>query len=547
PVNEDGSDLRQETFGFGIDLDPSFLSDGRMIFTSMRGIGLYNGASIAALGKDGYFPLFGENSKYTIFAYPSELPDGRIAVILMDTANRWEGGAVGLIDLSLGADIESKLSNSAAVKDYIKPLVQASAATVSYKDQSPQGFFREISPLPDGRLLVSYSKKTMNLKMDAPEPDTAIYFAEIIQNEETEKPSLKLIEPALADAEGMNDSDPVGIFARKKPEILEKPDGTEKVLKIPDAAMFQSILMNNAPVKRSDLLREDIEFVRVISQLPPALEEHEPLLNPLNTKKAKNNDPFSTLISNGIFKKRLILGTAPVEKDGSVNIRIKSGMPVTFQFLNAEGFAVGEEIGRWFYFTGGGEVSFGVKRENYELECASCHGTLDGSKKETGVFPDDAVNYESSAGSKEAFELTEARGVDFKTRIQTLMMLKCAYGGCHDNAGKSGGLDLTESGDGGYNGMYSNGYENLMVLGEGSGIELEEKPWLVNGSPWKKAYVDERNARAIRSYLMEKILNEELDAPKGLSGGQCKANEIDDQEKELFKDWIDLGATFLGL
>jgi hypothetical protein len=132
--------------------------------------------------------------------------------------------------------------------------------------------------------------------------------------------------------------------------------------------------------------------------------------------------------------------------------------------------------------------------------------------------------------------------IDFVRDIQPILDRSCAA--CHnDRSTPVVGLTL----DGTPTAYYTSSYESLHQL---------EEPG--SGAYYRKKYVNERNALAIKSYLMEKVHGRELKAPRTLSGDTphpgpdlirrygVSATPPTEAEKLLLARWIDLGATFKG-
>ena len=81
---------------------------------------------------------------------------------------------------------------------------------------------------------------------------------------------------------------------------------------------------------------------------------------------------------------------------------------------------------------------------------------------------------------------------------------------------------------------YDRAYEALQAFGAGSG--------------GGKRYVDERGASARRSYLMEKLLGRELEAPHALTGPcpppGATVPRLGAHELAAFARWLDAGAIY---
>jgi formylglycine-generating enzyme required for sulfatase activity len=108
-----------------------------------------------------------------------------------------------------------------------------------------------------------------------------------------------------------------------------------------------------------------------------------------------------------------ILGTTPVEADGSAHFRVPAGTPLTVQPLDAEGKAV-QLMRSWFTAMPGEHVS-----------CIGCHDR-----------PADAPAAGGLAATRPAFDLAEwlgpPRGFDFAREVQPVLDANCVQ--CHHGA-----------------------------------------------------------------------------------------------------------------
>ncbi len=308
---------------------------------------------------------------------------------------------------------------------------------------------------------------------------------------------------------------------------------------------IESLLRDVRPTGRADKIRGDLTAVRVVVGVPPTPADTAHL----DPSTVRNGDPASTVVSNGIHGRRWIIGPAPVQADGSLYVRLPAKAPVFLETVNADEMAVGMHHDRWIFLNDGEPLGFGVATPTFNQFCGGCHGAYSGNPADAqGIFDlltsasVTEATHDAKEVRKEPLDATQPAVFDqfsFRTNIEPVLDTKCATSGCHSNDDAAGGLDLSKDAGGTYTGPWSNTYESLMVLGSGSGGADE--------GAWQKEYVAERSARAIRSYLVEKIMDRELDAPRTLTKAGCKSAEVlTDDEKNLIVKWIDLGATYLG-
>jgi formylglycine-generating enzyme required for sulfatase activity len=127
---------------------------------------------------------------------------------------------------------------------------------------------------------------------------------------------------------------------------------------------------------------------------------------------------------DGPWDVRRILGTVPVEADGSAWFRVPANTPIAIQPLDSEGKAV-QLMRSWFVAMPGETVS-----------CAGCHWL-------ENTAPDSS---ESLALARSPSEITPwygpARNVSFKREVQPVIDRHCV--GCHDGRATYEGLSLPD-------------------------------------------------------------------------------------------------------
>jgi hypothetical protein len=125
---------------------------------------------------------------------------------------------------------------------------------------------------------------------------------------------------------------------------------------------------------------------------------------------------------------KYLLGTVPVEPDGSAYFRAPSGIPVFFQALDAEGLAL--QTMRSLTYAGRGQT----------VACLGCHESRDTAPSQTGKYPLAALRSPSplTAGPQGTWPLRYDR------LVQPVLDRHCT--GCHRTGGenaKAAALDLT--------------------------------------------------------------------------------------------------------
>lgn len=184
---------------------------------------------------------------------------------------------------------------------------------------------------------------------------------------------------------------------------------------------------------------------------------------------------------------RRLLGIAPVHPDGSFHIRVPAETPITFQLLNEQYMALRTQAA-WTWVMG-----------NENRGCIGCH-------EDRELSPPNAM---VDAVIRPAVELTlppeRRRTVDFRNQIAPIIESKCATAGCHATGGV--GLDLANSRTTVRDDPFSVAYRQLL-----------------NASPQRIV-----PGSAKDSPLIQRLVDH---------------GSLNDRERILFIEWIDLGAQW---
>ncbi len=127
---------------------------------------------------------------------------------------------------------------------------------------------------------------------------------------------------------------------------------------------------------------------------------------------------------DGPWDVRRILGTVPVEADGSAHFRIPANTPIAIQPLDSEGKAV-QLMRSWFVAMPGETVS-----------CVGCH-----TSENAAPFEGESLALERSP-SEIATWYGSARNFSFKREVQPVIDRHCV--GCHDGRETYAGLPLPD-------------------------------------------------------------------------------------------------------
>ncbi len=254
------------------------------------------------------------------------------------------------------------------------------------------------------------------------------------------------------------------------------------------------------PVDRTDLTSKMGEFYLenvLVSRSLPGVKPgtiKKLMVQELLPKPINFSGGMEPLTFGGSFSLSRILGTVPVEDDGSAYFRVPALRPLFFVALDAEGRAV--KLMQSFTQVMPGE----------RQGCVGCHE----KRTENDVRRSKRVTKALARGPSEIDASDRAFDVaDFARDIQPVLDRSCVR--CHNPRKRSGNVDLS----GGWGSMYSISYITLILRGQVlDGRNLAESDWppyarWSGGSPLMEkisgrhhgATVDAAGRRAIMQWL----------------------------------------------
>ncbi|MEM9057788.1 MAG: hypothetical protein AAGD86_09940, partial [Pseudomonadota bacterium] len=168
-MNADGNDIRQVSFNQSHDLDPAVLANGQVVFSRWDNAESVNEINLYRMNPDGsdLELLYGSESHDTgvdesevQFLAPRQMPDGRLATLIMPFEPTNFGADVVLIDVDNFVNNEQPIAINAGA---MSGVAQAKATVNDVRTDgqpSPGGVYSSVYPLFDGtdRLLTSWSQ-----------------------------------------------------------------------------------------------------------------------------------------------------------------------------------------------------------------------------------------------------------------------------------------------------------------------------------------------------------------------------------------------------
>lgn len=523
-MNTDGSGLKQLTHGLGIsDIDPIYLPDGRILFASTREpkfcmcnrhimCNLFtmeaDGANIQQIGHSTLFE-----------GHPSLLPDGRVVYDRWEYVDRNFGDAQGAWVCNPDGTNHSIYwgnntnSPGAVLDNRAIPGTGLFVCTFSSCHDRPWGALaivnRELGL--DGRTPVvrtwppeaidlvgegNYDTfKQVRPKYEDPYPlsSTQLLCARTVgQGEQT---GIFLIDlddgETLLHTESPGCFDPMPLAPRERPPVIpSRVDLTKSVGYFYVADVYRGTGMES-------ILRGTIKSLRVVES-PEKRFWTSPAWDGGTGQQAPG-------MAWDDFNNKRILGTAPVEEDGSAYFEVPADRFVYFQLLDERGMMVQSMR------------SGTIVRPGETVGCVGCH-----EQRQTTIPPTGLAEAMHSTPNKLVPWHGPARSFNYLTEVQPVFDRHCVS--CHDY-GKEAGAKLNLAGD--LNLPFNTSYAALRrgkyvnVPGAGPYQTLMPKSW---GSH--------------ASWLSQLLLNghgdPEIDAQVTL----------DDESFDRIVTWIDINAPY---
>lgn len=483
-------------------------------------------------------PHFGMSEPPQVFYGLREMADGRSVMTLIDEGNRTGGGQLAVLERQFAVEVPEELVSKVTLPGFRHALTTFSPM-VTRTGKSPDGYWRDPTPMPDGSIVAARIEGPVDL--GAPAALAAARLVRIVLEEDrmTSRPRIKSME-TLATPAGVPCSEPVAVVPRASedephPRAWNDTDATGLVVHS-GAQVIEAVLAQLTPIA-ARTVRSDLAFVRAVVPLEVA--------GPLPVQPVASDETRYQLAgaTNLSLTGRMPLFSAvevPPASDGSLAAKVPAKVPIRVVSVGADRMAIGALQHHWYAVLPGERFPVGIPESSFAARCAGCHGAMDGQPNTVLQPPVDAVTQASVTaalydGADRRKPLTPSTidgsfftFVDFRRNVQPILTAKCAT--CHAGGAAPKGVTLTDAATA----HYSDAYESLLKPGAGS----------ANG--W--AYVDASGYLARSSYLAERLFGREMDAP-GVVTGFCPpagSPPLTDDERTTLLRWIEFGAAYVG-
>ena len=374
--------IRQLTYLLDMERAPSFMQDGRVIFTSeKREPGFYQ-LALRRMNLDGgdYHPLYGQRGSIGFHEASQvvHLSDKNFAAIFAEPGTPHHAGKLGIFNRSIGVDFEST-----NVADYcVDPSVLDPNSlscpepafflhSLRFPDASASGLYVSPASLPDRRILVSYGDASGDFDVYVLDPDTGA-------------------KTKLVGAAGVADVEAVAVFGRAVHPLYRSLPSEPNAYGIDDTLPYADVILHDARVITSlafqntptGRVREDLSSFDVYEELPPT---------PDVTSFAQGGAFVASDEFGQVYVRRRLLGTVPVSADGAAHYRVPGGVPIVMKLADTPQ-STASKLPRWqreaFMLTPGESVHEGMAVPFFDGFCGQCHGSISGRPLDVAMRPD---------------------------------------------------------------------------------------------------------------------------------------------------------------
>lgn len=376
----DFSAPEQMTWLTNSELAPAFMGNGQLSFTAEKASPDFYQLSGRRINWDltDYHPLIAqraESSDTFMDQKPSvgyrqateirEDLDRNFLFILSNTDARGGGGALGIFNRSVGPFEEGR--RAAGDITFLESLTLADPTVTGRA--GTQGVYRSPHPTPNGDILAAYAGNVTNPAADTPRYDLVLVNP-ITRARRTLVPggADSLVEPAL----GYKRSGKL-LFKNVVQLVFgghASGDQPQAIVHFPDLPMLATLLDANLRRGRNRDAFAATRSLRVYESLPP------PQANPSGLTGVEN-----------VYTMRALIGSAGLEKDGSLRVAMPAKKPLILELVAGNGqtlFTLREE-----HQLGPGEIiSPGVPAKLFNGVCGGCHGSASGRETDVAVTPD---------------------------------------------------------------------------------------------------------------------------------------------------------------
>ena len=380
----DGS-VRPLTFLLNQEVAPSFMADGRVIFTGEKREPDFHQLALRRQNLDGgdYHPLFAQRPSvgFERATEVAELPNKNLVFIASHHDGADGAGGIVIVNRSIGPD---QTGRDPMDRFYVRSMRVPFESAFTSDGQS--GVYRSPTALPSGRILASCD-------LGATDETAGPYAFELCELDPTTGARRVLVGTAGSDTEA------VAIFSRfdhgvftSRPDEANAntrivPGETNAIVLVHDFPMLATLLFANTREGRP--INRDIGGFDVLEALPPP------------TGTTSFGDVSADVVTDAfgqVYRRYNTMGFVPLDADGSARFIFPGGTPIILRATTGGGtpleFAeggpfAGEMIQReQMQFYPGERSNQSLGRPLFNGLCAGCHGSITNRELDVFVNPD---------------------------------------------------------------------------------------------------------------------------------------------------------------
>jgi hypothetical protein len=373
--------VRQLTYLSNQELAPSFMSDGRVIFTAEKRARDFHQLAARRQNLDGgdYHPLFAQRGTIGFESATEviELPNRNFAMVAAPLNAADGGGAIVIVNRSIGPDQSDR---DPADKSYVHSLTTPVPGAFG----GDTGVFRSPAALPTGRILAACDLASGDLASGPHhyglcELDSLGGTPRMLwQDGSRVAVSPEVLWPRL----------PRNVYASRRDEsngstqvIAGQKDAGVHYLDVP---MLATLLFSNTRVGRP--ISDAVEGLEIFESRPAPADATSFSANAVD-------DAFGTF-----YEELRPLGKHSLAADGSLHVLIPGGMPISLGLTDRSGKLL--SFGKGAPFTGpmrqreetqfypGESAKQSMPRVLFDGLCAGCHGSVTGRELDSVVNVD---------------------------------------------------------------------------------------------------------------------------------------------------------------
>jgi hypothetical protein len=389
PTSNASNHVRQLTWQLNMERLPSFMQDGRLIFTAEKREPGFLELALRRQNLDGgdYHPLYSQRATigYEQSTGVVELSYKDFAAVMSHPGAQHGAGSLITFNRSIGVDF-----TSTNPKDYLvdPTCIQSSSPTSvepnfflhSLHVVGADGSYASPSPLPDGQILVAFGSG----QPASFGGDYDVYVMDPITGNKTK----------LFGAAGTQETEAVAVYPRATKGIFvstpDEPNGHTYItpgapnadVTVLDMGLLASLIFQNTPTGR--VTEPDLASFEVWEDMPPELSVSS---MPGSCGGNVACDSYGKVY----VRRRKLGGFVPVNADGSAHFAIPGGLPIVLHLAD-DSESKAKNLPRWQHeemtFLPGETSHQGMPTLFFDHICSGCHSSVSGKPIDGALNPD---------------------------------------------------------------------------------------------------------------------------------------------------------------